>query len=186
MRRSAATLALAVSVAASGLAMTQRGQSAGPPAAVFGPAWRALVGDWESVEPAQAGSGASSFRLELDGRAIIRRNRAEIATGAARTATPHEDMMVIYPTGAGNAARALYVDNEDHVVQYAASWSPDGKVLTFVSDAIPGAPRFRLIYEFQSASEVAIRFEMAAPDSPDAFKPYVTGKARRTATAPGR
>jgi hypothetical protein len=188
MRRSAATLAFAVVVSATmpGFAMAQSRQGGGPPAAVFGPAWRALIGDWVSVEPAQTGSGASSFRLELDGRAIVRRNRAEIASGAARTTTPHEDLMVIYPIGTGNAARALYVDNEDHVIQYAASWSPDGKVLTFVSDAAPGAPRFRLVYAFQSASDVSIAFEIATPDNPDTFKTYVTGKARRTASAPAR
>ena len=166
--------------------MAQRSQSAGPPAAAFGPAWRALVGDWVSVEPSKAGSGTSSFQFELDGRAIVRRNRAEIATGAAKTTTPHEDLMVIYPAGAGNTARALYVDNEDHVIQYVAAWSADGRVLTFLSDAIRGAPRFRLIYEFQSASDVNIRFEVATPDNPDAFKPYLTGKVRRAATAPAR
>jgi hypothetical protein len=155
-----------------------------PPA--FGAAWRVLVGDWVSVEPAPTGSGASSFRFELDGHAIVRRNRAEVTSGAAKTAKPHEDLMVVYPTGPGDAARALYVDNEGHVIQYAATWSPDFKVLTFLSDAVPGAPRFRLTYQFQSASEVSITFEIASPDSPAAFKPYVTGRARRTAAAPAR
>jgi hypothetical protein len=58
--------------------------------------------------------------------------------------------------------------------------------LTFVSDAIPGAPRFRLIYELQSPSDAVIRFEIATPDSPLAFRPYVTGRARRTSAAPAR
>jgi hypothetical protein len=188
MGHPAATLALALvmSAAAAASAPARSGQGAAPPAAGLGPAWRALVGDWVSVEPPQSGSGASSFRWELDGHAIIRRSRAEIATGAAKTATPHEDLMVIYPAETGDAARALYVDNEGHAIQYAASWSGDGRVLTFVSDAVPGAPRFRLVYEFQSPSDVAIRFEIAAPGNPSAFKPYVTGRARRTSSAPAR
>jgi hypothetical protein len=162
MGHPAATLALAGSAATAASVPAQISPGVAPPAAGFGPGWRVLIGDWVSVEP------------------------AEIATGAAGTSTPHEDLTVIYPAGTGDAARALYVDNEGHVIQYAASWSDDGRALTFVSDAVPGAPRFRLIYEFHSSSDVAIRFEVATPDSPSAFKPYVTGRARRTTSAPAR
>jgi hypothetical protein len=187
MKRSIGMVVLAVALSTRpGIVMAQDGQGTGPARAPFGPAWSALIGEWVSVEPAQAGSGISSFRFELDGHAIIRRNRAEVAAGAARTTTPHEDLMMIYPDGAGDAARALYVDNEDHVIQYVATWSSGGKVLTFVSDAVPGAPRFRLVYQFQSASDVTVTFEIATPDNPNAFKPYVTGRARRTSTAPAR
>ena len=60
-------------------------------------------------------------------------------------------------------------------------WSADGKTLTFVSDVIPGAPRFRMVYKIQSADSHVLDFEIAPPGAPDAFKLYVSGALKRTA-----
>jgi hypothetical protein len=91
----------------------------------------------------------------------------------------HEDLLVIYTGPKPGEARALYVDNEDHVIQYLATWSADGKTLTFVSDVTPGAPRFRMTCRIQSTDGHVLDFDIAPPGSPDAFKPYVSGKLRR-------
>jgi hypothetical protein len=90
--------------------------------------------------------------------------------------------MVVYPGVLPGQGRAFYADNEGHIIQYAAGWSLDGRILTFLSDTVPGQPRFRLTYTFTSPADVTIGFEIAMPGSPESFTPYLTGKARR---APG-
>jgi hypothetical protein len=149
----------------------------------FGPQWRALIGEWAGDGGGQPGSatGRTSYRFEVGERAIIRRNRAEIAATAGRPAAMHEDLLVIYAGSKPGEARALYVDNEDHVIQYTAAWSADGKTLTFVSDAAPGTPRFRMTYRIRSNDDHVLDFDIAPPGSPDAFKPYVSGALKRIA-----
>jgi len=159
------------------------GQGAPPsaPRPAFGPQWRVLIGDWAGDGGGQPGSatGRTSYRFEVGERAIIRRNRADVAASAGRPASVHEDLLVIYAGSKPGETRALYVDNEDHVIQYSAAWSTDGKTLTFVSDAMPMAPRFRMTYKIQSADAHVLDFDMAPPGSPDAFKLYVSGKLKR-------
>ena len=147
----AATVAIAI--AQSGMLA---GQGATPAAAssAFGPQWRVLIGEWAGDGGGQPGSaGRTSYRFEVGERAIVRRNRADVAASAGRPASVHEDLLVIYSGAKPGEARALYVDNEDHVIQYSAAWSADGMTLTFVSDVMPTAPRFRMTYKIQSADE---------------------------------
>jgi hypothetical protein len=91
----------------------------------------------------------------------------------------HDDLMVIYREAAGKPARAIYFDNEGHVIQYTLSFSADDRTLTFVSEAAPAAPRFRLKYAKGAGETVRIKFEIAPPGKPDAFKTYLEGSARR-------
>jgi len=173
-------VALVVVAAQPGVAARQ-GSTPGAPAPAFGPQWRVLIGDWTGDGGGQPGSatGRTSYRFEVGERAIVRRNRADVAASAGRPASAHEDLLVIYAGSKPGEARALYVDNEDHVIQYTATWSADGRTLTFVSDASPAAPRFRMTYRIQSADEHVLDFDIAPPGSPEGFKPYVSGKLKR-------
>lgn len=175
-------VALVVVSAQSGIAARQ----GSTPAPAFGPQWRVLIGDWTGDGGGQPGSaiGRTSYRFEVGDRAIVRRNRADVAASAGRPASVHEDLLVIYAGSKPGEARALYVDNEDHVIHYSAAWSADGKTLTFVSDAMPTATRFRMTYRIQSADQHVLDFDIAPPGSPDGFKPYVSGMLRRM--PPGR
>jgi hypothetical protein len=152
-----------------------------PPQPPFSPAWQAVLGEWVGVGSGQPGSGEGTFafRLELDDRIIVRKNHNDIAAAAGQPAAAHDDLMLIYPTDRVAEWRALYADNEGHVIYYRARWSADGKKLTFQSDINTGQPRYRLTYSVVSADEVVIGFEIAPPGKPDAFKSYLTGKARR-------
>ena len=178
--RIAMVMALCVLALQSGLAAGQASKPA-PAAPAFGPQWRVLIGDWAGDGGGQPGSatGRTSYRFEVGEHAIVRRNRADVAAGGGRPASTHEDLLVIYPGSKPGEARALYVDNEDHVIQYTAAWSADGKTLVFVSDVSPAAPRFRMTYRIQSADEHVLDFDMAPPGSPDAFTLYVTGRLKR-------
>ena len=61
----------------------------------------------------------------------------------------------------------------------SATWRllcPEG--VAFTSEAAPG-PRFRLTYLQTEAATVIVRFEIAPPNAPDAFKTYLEGVTRK-------
>jgi len=60
-----------------------------------------------------AGTGAFSFKADLDGHVLVRRNVAVMPNGR------HEDLMVVYRDPQG--LRATYFDNEGNTIQYAVS-----------------------------------------------------------------
>jgi hypothetical protein len=171
-------VALAILLALAGSA---RAESKDDPWAAF----RFLAGEWVGEGDGAPGKGSGSFTLtpELGGKVLVRRNRADYPAAGGRPAVAHEDLMVIEPPAAGRGARATYWDNEGHVIHYMAAPSADGKGLTFLSDVVAGAPRFRLTYTKLEADKVNIKFEFAPPGKPDAFTTYLEGKVRRKEAA---
>ena len=142
---------------------------------------RFLLGEWTGEGAGQPGQGKGEFRfaLELQGKAIVRKNRNEIGQGPGKPPVVHEDLMVIYPPERDKPLRALYLDNEGHVIHYSLSSSENPRALTFLSDLNPSQPRFRLTYTEQSPDQVTIAFAIAPPGKPDEFKTYLEGSARR-------
>jgi len=145
------------------------------------PDWKAfqfLMGNWigeGSGSPGQ-GSGGFTFALELQGRVLVRHNRTEFPASQGRPANIHDDLLVVYQDKEG--FKAVYWDNEGHVIHYTMSVAADGS-LVFVSGKMPGAPRQRLSYRSMSGGGLGIRFEIAPPDKPDEFKVYLDGTARK-------
>ena len=111
---------------------------------------------------------------------MMRKNRADYPATKDRPAFSHEDLMVIYlePGGAGTR-RAIYFDNEGHVIEYAAEFSAERKTFTFLSGAVPSSPRYRLTYTKEGTDRVSIKFEIAPPGKPDGFSTYVEAVAHR-------
>jgi hypothetical protein len=144
-------------------------------------AWRFLVGEWTGEGSGQPGegTGSSSFAFDLGGKILVRRNRADYPATKERPAVSHEDLLVIYQASEGPPARAIYFDNEGHVIQYRAQFSEDQKVLTFLSDPAPSTPRFRLTYTKGGNGTLAVKFEIATPAQPDTFSTYAEGVVRR-------
>jgi hypothetical protein len=139
--------------------------------------FRFLAGEWvgEGSGSPGEGSGAFTFAFELDKNILQRTSAASYPATKDRPPFTHEDLMVVYFER--NVARALYCDNEQHVIHYGVFCSADSVV--FLSDRIPSAPRFRLTYAKTGTDRVAIAFEMAPPGNPEAFSPYLQGSARR-------
>lgn len=164
-----------VSLAAPTPALAQR---------VEGPdAWahlRFLFGTWEGAGQGTPGEGVGSFTFELvlDAGALLRRSHSSYPAAKDRPAVTHDDLMVIYREG-GNL-RALYVDNEGHVIHYAVATTDAPRKVTFTSAAGPDAPRYRFTYRLVGEDTVRTRFEIAPPGHPDAFALYVEGDARRS------
>jgi len=135
---------------------------------------RFLLGDWRAVDLPAGESGAFTFRVDVQGRVIVRTNEANYAATADHPASRHEDLMVIFTEG--GAIRAEYFDSEGHVIRYSAQTRPNAVV--FVSDPAPREPRYRLTYTAGADGVLAGSFELAPPGS-DTFKPYLSWKARR-------
>jgi len=140
-----------------------------------------LVGEVEAEgggQPCQASAGGFSFDFDLQGKVLVRRNYSEYPATGSNPAFRHDDLMVIYqePT---KGTRAEYFDNEGHVIHYSVSFSEDKKMITFVSDAISAAPRFRFIYRQLKDDSLSIEFDIAPPGKPDSFSKYVEGTARK-------
>jgi hypothetical protein len=145
-------------------------------------ALRFLVGTWDGDGAGQPGrgTGATSFRLDLDGRVLVRRSHSVYPAAGGRPAVVHDDLMVIYAAPGGGGLGATYFDNEGHVIEYAAEVSPDGRRVVFLSEAEPAMPTFRLTYARVAEDLVDVTFEIAPPGSPNRFTPYVSGRVRRT------
>jgi hypothetical protein len=139
-------------------------------------ALRFLVGTWQAVETTPGETGAFAFELKVQGRVMVRTNEAVYSATSDRPASRHDDLLVIYSEA--GVLKADYFDSEGHVIRYAVhTRPPDG--VTFLSDSSPREPRYRLTYTASADGVLVGTFEVAAPGSPDAFKPYLSWKARR-------
>lgn len=131
-----------------------------------------LVGRWEGTGGGATGASAGAFSVEpeAEGHALLRRSENVSPQGR------HADVMLIYRDG--KTFRALYTDNEGHVIHYTVTATSEPKGAVFLSDEVPGSPRFRLSYQLGGEGTLAIRFEIAPPGT-TVFKTYVEGSARR-------
>jgi len=132
-----------------------------------------LIGEWTGEGgggPGQ-GSGGFSFLPDQDGTVLVRKNRADYPASKDRPAFSHTDLMIVYQEDA--KLRAIYFDSEDHVIHYEVEPSGDGSSVQFLNE------NYRLTYFKTGAGTVAIKFEIAPPDRPGAFKTYIEATARR-------
>jgi len=160
-----------------GISILARTASYGAPRAApsqFGPRWKTLIGEWKGENQTGAPAGACGFHFDLADPVMVRTNRAVLAVAAGPV---HDDLMVMSPEPTEDKARASYFDNEGHVIEYVATWSPDGNTLTFLSKPVSGA-QFRLTYKKINADNFSVSFEMAPPGQ-SAFRPYTAGKLIR-------
>ena len=153
-------------------------------AAPQGDAWEPfefLIGTWtgEGGGGPGEGTGGFSFQYELDGKVLVRKNRAEYPKTKDRPAASHEDLMIIYHESPGGPFRAEYFDTEGHVIHYAINFSKDHDRIEFLSDAGAPGPRYRLTNRRTGKDSISIKFEIAPPGKPDAFTTYIEAKARK-------
>ena|SRR5437879_6618581 len=137
--------------------------------------WGFLTGDWVADSQPGGPTGGFSFKPELQERILVRKNRADYPATKDRPASSHDDLMVVYAEG--GETRAIYFDNEGHVIRYKTAFSEDGKQVVFTSDAAPGAPGFRLTYREAKPGKLSFRFEIAPPGQ--AFASYIQGSLHR-------
>lgn len=137
---------------------------------------RFLIGEWQAIDTPAGETGAFAFKFGAQDHIIVRTNEAVYAATAEHPASRHDDLMVVYSER--GAIKADYFDNEGHVIRYAVE-PRVGSAVAFVSEPIAGEPRYRLTYTMSATGTLLGSFEIASPRVPDAFKPYLSWKARK-------
>src|SRR6185503_1626756 len=95
-----------------------------------------LLGEWigeGSGKPGEA-TGGFSFSFDLEKKILVRKNYANYPATKDKPGSSHTDLMIIYQESASNVTRAIYFDNEGHVINYAVAFSSDNTRLVFSSE----------------------------------------------------
>lgn len=120
-----------------------------------------LSGEWVGEGAGTPGdsAGACSFTFDLQRKVMVRKSYAQ---GAA---SRHEDLMVVYFE---KGLRAIYFDNEDHVIHYTVEPGTDS--VRFVNE------QYRLTYH-KDGDKLLMDFDIAPPGKP--FANYLHAALRR-------
>jgi len=142
--------------------------------------WKALAflhGTWDAKATSATGSagaeaaGAYTFRTELKNHVLARHTAASTGCkGPASFDCDHSDLLYVYQDASGQPLKAIYFDNEGHVIHYDVS-TPDATTAIFISDSAQPGPQFRLVYELKG-SVMWGKFQMRMPSQAD-WKSYL-------------
>ncbi len=137
-------------------------------------------GSWSGGgHPGQVTTGTCTFKPDLNGTVLRRVVHLEYPATKERAAFSHDDLLYVYRDPADSSLRAIFFDNENHVIRYAVTVNPGGDSIQFLSDAAPGGTRARMTYQQGGSDSVTETFELAPPGKPDAFVKYVEFTAKR-------
>jgi hypothetical protein len=139
--------------------------------------WNHLIGEWVGEGSGQPGQneGTFSFKTDLDGKILVRKNHTVFPATANSPAKVHDDLLIVYPGASGDPQEAIYFDNEGNIIKYKVSFTDNSVLL--ISDVSANVPRFRLSYVTIDSKTVNMTFEMATPQAPEEFRMYLSGKA---------
>jgi hypothetical protein len=143
-----------------------------------------MLGEWEAISRPGEATGGFTFTPALLSRTIVRTNYADHPASGERPAFRHEDLMVIYVDD-GQVLRAEYYDSEGHTIRYEGQLGAAGEV-AFVSTPSPAGPGFRLTYRQAKSGLLDGPFEIALPQQPGTYAPYLAWSARKRTPAEGR
>ena len=139
--------------------------------------WNWLAGDWigeGSGTPGQ-GSGWFSFTPELNGKIIVRKSHSEYPAAKDKPEIIHDDLMVVYLDDDQQPNKAIYFDNEGHIINYTITYS-DANIV-FTSSKALNSSVFRLTYIPLNKETINVKFEMSRDGLN--FQTYVEGKSVR-------
>ena len=138
--------------------------------------WKYLIGEWKGEGDGKPGQGKGSFSFlpDLDGKILVRKNHSEYPANSGKPAIIHDDLMIVYPPGSDVPSKAIYFDNEGHVINYSILYPESGIVMT--SEVVQGFPGFRLTYHFIDDKTISVKFEIASPSNANDFETYLEGR----------
>ncbi len=152
-------------------ALSLNAQAPAPPA----DAWQTLnflQGTWQAKTgegSAAKVTGTYTFARELKGHILARHSTVAGCTGPETFDCEHGDLLYIFQDMPGQPLKAIYFDNEGHVIHYALS-TPDATTAVFLSEATAG-PRFQLIYHLEHAV-MSGKFQVQLPGQ-NTWKSYL-------------
>lgn len=136
-----------------------------------------LIGSWKgegSGKPGE-GEGVFQFKPDLQNNVLVRTAHSEYPALDKNTAAIHDDLLIIYKSTEGQYDKAIYFDNEGHVINYSITAS--GQDIIFLSSPDPNTPMFRLIYTIIDQNTVDIKFQFSRDG--ENFSTYIEGKSVR-------
>ena len=110
-----------------------------------------------------------------DEKILIRKSHSEYPQAENKPAVIHEDLMIVYPDPTGKQSKAIYFDNEGHIINYTIAYFD--KSITFTSHKILNVPIFRLTYTLLDKETVNTKFEMSQDG--EKFTTYIEGKSQK-------
>jgi hypothetical protein len=139
-----------------------------------------LTGTWEAKTQGgsahAAGSGSYTFQPELRNHILARHSYSEVCKGPADFNCEHGDLLYVYQEASGRPYKAIYFDNEGHVIHYEVS-VPTASSVIFLSDPSRPGPQFRLSYELNGLT-MSGKFQMRMPGQAE-FKSYLEWSGTR-------
>jgi hypothetical protein len=145
-------------------------------------ALRFLEGEWLAATPGASGTpavvGTYTFRRELGGHVLARHSSSASCKAPADFDCEHGDLLYIYVEEPGQRLKAIYFDNEGHVIHYSVS-TPVAASVDFLSDPSNPGPQFRLTYELKN-QVMSGKFQVHMPGQLE-WKSYLewSGKKKR-------
>jgi|ERR1700728_1589221 hypothetical protein len=128
-------------------------------------ALRFLEGTWDARTKGEASgvnaTGTYNFRKELGGHILARHSSAAGCKGPNDFDCEHGDLLYVYQDMPGQTLKAIYFDNEGHVIHYSVSTPTPGSAVFTSDPSVPG-PQFRLAYELKGAI-MSGKFQMQMP-----------------------
>jgi hypothetical protein len=140
--------------------------------------WTWLIGKWTGEGGGQPGQGKGtfSFAFDLDQKIIVRKSHSEYPATGDKPKIVHEDLMIIYMDAAGNPSKAIYFDNEGHIINYTIAYAD--KSITLTSEKAVNLPVFRLTYTLLDKNIINTKFEMSQDG--EKYTTYIEGKCKKT------
>ncbi len=130
-----------------------------------------LVGTWSAQARGSNGAaavGSYSFDMELGNHVLARHSSTGECKGPADYDCGHSDLLYVYAEG--RALKAIFFDNEGHVIHYDVS-VPEPNTVMFLSDASAPGPLFRLMYVLKDGV-MSGKFQMEMPGQTE-WKSYL-------------
>jgi len=139
-----------------------------------------LLGKWvvdNGGDPVK-GEGEFSFKDDLNENIFLRINFVNYPANKDIPAIYHKDYMIIYPDSLGNPTKAIYFDNEGHIINYDIKY-PILQGAIFESEYNENGPAFCLTYTTPEKDRLNIKFEISPTGKPEDFFIYLKGSAKR-------
>jgi hypothetical protein len=133
-----------------------------------------LEGSWEAqTQGGNAGANATgtyTFKRDLGNHILARISDSSACKGPATFNCEHRDLLYVYSDAPGQPLKAIYFDNEGHVIHYEVT-TPAPATAVFLSEPSASTPQFRLVYDLKDG-KLTGKFQMRGPGQTE-WKSYL-------------